>query len=175
MRRVCLTSARMTMRCSIIKPSAAPESNPAYDQNPADNWEYYQDPDSGAILKRWVDDVTTPLVDESRPGRVIHDVPLIARGVLTSGIQGAGSTERFDDIYTNVDWIKATFPKNVNITKRDRVTNISSKGQLVWQEEEMSGYPATVFDVMGVTPVLDPFNNVVEKAVLLQRSEVQSA
>lgn len=174
MPRACLTSARFSMLCDILKPAGAPESDPAYDQNPSDNWEYYQDPDSGAINKRWVDDPNT-VVNEGRARAIIPNVPLMARGVLTSGIQGAGSTERFDEIYHNVDWVKAVFGKNTNITKRDQITNIRTKrnGELVWKEEEISGYPATTFDVMGVTPVFDPFSNLVEYSVLLQRSEVQ--
>lgn len=172
MSRACLTAARLSMVCDIIKPYGAPESNPNFDQNPSDNWEYYQDPDSGAIVKRWVDNPTT-ITDESAK-TIIRNVPLMARGVLTTGIQGAGSTERFDDIYTNVDWVKATFGKNTNITKRDQVTNVRTRsGELVWKEEEITDYPPTVFDVMGVTPVLDPFSRLVEYSVLMQRAEVQ--
>lgn len=173
--RACLTSARFNMLCDILKPAGAPESNPDFDQNPSDNWEYYQDPDSGAINKRWVDDPQTPDTDERRARAIIPNVALLARGVLVSGLQGAGSSEKFDDIYTNVDWVKATFPKGINITKRDQVTNIRQKrtNELVWAEEESSGAPATTFDVMGVTPVFDPFSNLMEYSVLLHRSEVQ--
>lgn len=166
--RGCLTSVRFNMVCDILKPAGAPEIN-------SDQWEWRQDPDSGSIVKVWLDNPDTPDIDESRSGEVVSNVPLLARGVLTSGIQGAGSMEKYGDIYTNVDWIKATFPKSVVITKRDRVTNIRTKSnqEVVWKEEEISGYPPTVFEVMGVTPVFDPFSKLLEYSVLMQRSEVQ--
>lgn len=160
------------MMCDIIKPAGSPENN----INPDDTtWEYYQDPDSGAIVKRWYDDASTPDVDERRSGLLIPNVPLMARGVIDGGIRVAGTTERFSDTYENVDWVKATFGKNTRITKRDQVTNIRNKrnGELLWREDEISGSPATTFNVMGVTPVFDPFSRLVEFAVLLERAEVQ--
>ncbi len=175
MPRRCITSSRFTMVCDIIKPSGAP----APDYNPATNvggWQYQQDPDSGAIIKSWVDDTRTPGVDESTlVGEIIRDVPLMARGVMTQGIYGAGSTERFSEIYTNVDWVKATFAPGTRITKRDRITNIRSKrnGEILWKEEEITGYPPTTFNVMGITPTFDPFSRPVELSVLLERAEVQ--
>lgn len=169
----CLTSARFSMVCDIIKPAGAPETNP----NPElEAWEYQQDKDSGAIVRRWKDDVNTVGVDERRNGLIIRDVPLTARGIIDGGIRVAGTTERFGNEYVAVDYVKATFGKEIVITKRDQVTNIRSKRDLstpVWREEEISSYPATVFNVMGVTPVLDPFSRLVEQAVLLERAEVQ--
>ncbi len=166
----CLTSARYSMRCDILKPAGAPVVNGQTE------WEYRQDPDSGAIVKRWIDNPETPQ-NEFRGGQIIADVPVMARGVIDGGIRVAGTTERFDEIYQNVDWVKATFGKNTNITKRDRVTNIRTirDGTVIWKEEEVSGAPATTFNVMGVTPVLDPFSNLIEFAVLLERAEVQGA
>jgi hypothetical protein len=164
------------MVCDIIKPAGAPENN----SNPEEGdltWEYQQDPDSGAIVKRWKDDLNTPGSNESRPRLIVPNVELMARGIIDGGIRVAGTTERFGNEYVAVDYIKATFGPRTNITRRDQITNIRSKrdinGPAVWREEEISGYPPTVFNVMGVTPVFDPFSNLVEYAVLLERSEVQ--
>lgn len=160
------------MVCDILKPAGSPENN----LNP-DNvtWEYQQDPDSGAIVRRWQDNTLTPNVDERTSRLILPNVPLMARGVIDGGIRVAGTTERFSETYENVDWVKATFGKETSITKRDQVTNIRNKRslELLWREEEISGSPATVFNVMGVTPVFDPFSRLVEYAVLLERSEVQ--
>lgn len=165
----CITAARFTMVCDIIKPPGAPESSPS------GTWEWRQDPDSGAIVRVWLDDPATQSVNEARAPLVVPDVPLMARGVLTSGTQQVGSTERFSDVYENVDWVKAVFGKNTNITKRDQVTNIRTKknNELIWKEEEMTASPPTVFNVMGVIPVMDPFSRLLEHSVLLQRAEVQ--
>lgn len=160
------------MLCDIIKPAGSPENN----VNPDDSsWEYQQDPDSGAIVKRWSDDLNTTTTNERRSGLIIPNVPLMARGVIDGGIRVAGTTERFSETYENVDWVRATFGPRTSITKRDQITNIRSKrdNDLVWREEEISGAPATVFNVMGVTPVFDPFSRLVEFAVLLERAEIQ--
>lgn len=172
-RNFCITSARYSMVCDIIKPAGAPETNADPSQ---EMWEYQQDPDSGAIVKRWKDDTSTLNINERKDALLIPDVSLMARGVIDGGIRVAGTTERFGNEYQNVDYVKATFGSGTSITKRDQVTNIRSKRNLmvpVWREEEISGYPATTFNVMGVTPVFDPFSNLVEYAVLLERAEVQ--
>lgn len=163
------------MVCDIIRPSGAPVSTDV--TNDQGDWEYQQDPDSGAIIKRWIND---PYTDENErlagQREVMRDVPLMARGIIDGGIRVAGTTERFGSEYVAVDYVKATFGPNTLITKRDKVTNIRSKRDLsvpVWREEEISGYPATTFNVMGVTPVFDPFSRLVEYAVLLERSEIQ--
>jgi hypothetical protein len=63
----------------------------------------------------------------------------------------------------------------VTLSKRDRITNVSNaKGEIIWKEEEIQGAPATVFIVMGVTPVVDPFGNHIENTALIQRAQVQS-
>lgn len=173
MKKRCLTSARFNMIADILKPAGSPGTASELSAG----WEYQQDEDSGAILKVWVDNPVTDLVDESTIVQArITDVPLIARGIIDGGIRVAGTTERFSDVYQNVDYVKATFPKSVSITKRDRVTNIRVKrtGEVPWREEEMNSYPPTIFNVMGVTPVLDPFGTLLEYAVLLERAEIQS-
>lgn len=171
-RNFCIASARYSLICDIIKPAGSPEATGTNDTT----WEYYQDPDSGAIVKRGPDDPETPEFIEGA-GTIIQDVPLAARGIIDGGIRVAGTTERFSDTYEGVDWVKATFGPKTSITRRDRITNIRQKktGDLVWKEEEISGHPATTFNVMGVTPVLDPFSSVVEYSVLLERAEVQGA
>lgn len=158
------------MKCDLLKPAGAPETNP----NSNGSWEYQQDPDSGAITRRWRDFEDTPEINEARPGLIIPDVPLMARGVLTGGFKNASNSQLYSEIYKNIEWLKAIFPKDVNITEKDRVTNIRNKtGEVIWKEEEANAIPATTFNVMGVTPILDPFNNMIELSVLLQRSEVQ--
>lgn len=163
------------MVCDIIRPFGAPVSTDV--ENDGGVWEYQQDPDSGAIVRRWVDVPETPENERLEGAReYMRDVPLMARGIIDGGIRVAGTTERFGNEYVAVDFVKATFGPNTLITKRDQVTNIRSKRDLarpVWREEEISGYPATTFNVMGVTPVFDPFSNLIEYAVLLERAEVQ--
>jgi hypothetical protein len=132
---------------------------------------YQQDPDTGAFIRVWVEDpdiTDTVLPDDLR-------IPCIARGVVDGGIRVAGTTERYTPagIYENVDFVRMQFPAGYILTKRDKVTDIrNGKNILLWKEEEFDG-AATVFDVLGVTPIIDPFGNHVENTALLQRSEVQ--
>lgn len=138
----------------------------------AGHYEDKQDPITGEIERVWVvEDVdpVTPGVQEKR-------VKCIVRGILDGGIRVAGTTERItpQGIYENIDYVKMQFPANITITKRDRITNVTNRnGVVVWREEEFDNRP-TVFDVLGVTPVLDPFGNHVENSALLQRADVQN-
>lgn len=143
------------------------------------NYEFVQDPDSGAIERVWKPYVP-PVVQDGEP------IPpptrewtfdCIARGVVDGGIRVAGTTERWSTRGTidTVDYVSLKFPPNVLLTRRDRVTNIRDKrtGRLLWAEEEIGG-SATVFEVNGVTPVIDPFGAHVENFALLQRVDIQS-
>lgn len=163
----CLASAKMSMLADIVKPSSAPEVTGT------GHWEEVQDPDSGAIIRVWVDvsdNPNTPIVEGGR----ISDVPCLARGVIGGGLAGQGTTQRFDDIYQNIEWIKVQFPANYVITIHDKVTNIrDGQGNLIWRDFTRDGNPATVFNVMGVTPVIGPFGKIAEWTTLLKRSSVQ--
>lgn len=150
-------------------------------------WEDSQDPLTGEIVKVW-----EPHVDSYNnyedyfmpPGprsvstvSVNKDIPCIARGIVDGGIRVAGTTERFGENYENIDYVKLWIPANVIVTKRDRITNIRDRtGRVRWLDEEFydptdpdSSLRATVFNVNGVTPLFDAFNNVVEWFVLCER------
>ncbi|QGH79825.1 head-to-tail stopper [Streptomyces phage Spilled] len=161
----CLISSRFNMRATVLRQAG---TNPQ--ENPGGHWETVQDPDSGAIERVWVPDE-----DSDTPGDQTLVIKCMVRGVTNGGIRAAGTTQRFSEIYENVDWAIIQFPASVVLSKYDRVTNISnSKGQLIWREEEINQAPATVFQVMGSTPVIDPFGNHIENTALLQRAQVQS-
>lgn len=149
------------MQADILRPGGAPVDETGH-------WDYVQDEDSGSIVRVWVtDDPDTPAMEG------LTGIPCLVRGVIDGGIRVAGTTERFSEIYESVDWAKMTFPANITITKRDKVTNVRGGGKIIWTEEEAEGNKPTVFNVMGVTPVLDPFGRHVENVALLQRAEVQ--
>lgn len=173
----CISGAQFNMRASVLKPIGAPEVNGTQDTDTEGHWTYIQDPTSGALIRTWVTDVadnpTTPANEAVIYDSKFDNVPCSIRGVIDGGIRVAGTTERFSETYENVDWVKATFPPSVNVTKRDRVTNIRNrKGEVVWKEEESTNKP-TVFNVMGVTPVLDHLGRVLYNTALLERAEVQ--
>lgn len=165
----CLGSSRFNMLVDVVKPVGAP-LNPT-PGNPG-TWVTQQDPDSGAVIRVFIpDNLTTPNVVE---GNVLKDVRCMVRGVIDGGIRVAGTTERFSEIYESADWSKITFPPGVPITKRDVITNIRDlNGNIIWREEEIPGSPPTTFNVMGVTPIVNPFGRHSESLALLERAEVQ--
>lgn len=163
-----ITNAKYTMFCEVVKPAGATDTN-------ADGtWVEKQDPETGDIIRVWVpatDDPSTP-VDEATK---YANVPCVIRGVVDGGIRVAGTTQRFSEIYENVDWARLWFPPFYVITKHDRITNIRdrSTGEIMWKEEEIDGSPATTFSVKGVTPTQGPFGRHIENVALLERTEVQ--
>jgi hypothetical protein len=128
-------------------------------------WVNYQDPITGEFRSRWSagPELAVPTA------RIV--VPCIARAIVDGGIRVAGTTERFGEDYLNVDYVRMWVPAHVKITKRDRVTNISHKNEIMWMDEEYDGAPrATVFNVNGVAPLFDAFNKLVEQSVTLQKA-----
>lgn len=166
----CLTGATFNMTATVLKPEGAPETAGG-DATKSGHWTYTQDPTSGAIITKWITTTDDPLTDRDESG--LLRIRCSVRGIIDGGIRVAGTTERFSDKYESVDWAKMTFPNGISITKRDRITNVrNAKGELVWTEEESTNSP-TIFNVMGVTPVLDPFSRVLYNTALLERAEVQ--
>ena len=185
MKRRCLTSGRMTMRATLLHQN---DDFPGYpDLEQYGDWVNSQDPLTGEIVRVWKpypvpDNPETPENDPS-----ILEIPCIARGIVDGGIRVAGTTERFGESYENIDYIKMWVPAHVKITKRDRITNVKDRtGRIRWRDEEFEDFDAaspatfnanlraTVFNVNGVTPLFDAFNNLTEWFVLLERAEVSS-
>lgn len=141
--------------------------------SPNGRYVYTEDPETGEMNRKWI-----PANDDipDQPGDMVGKrFKCMARGFTDGGIRVAGTTERWSgrgNIDT-VDYVSMKFPKDVLLTRRDRVTDIrNSAGLLLWKEEESTDN-ATVFDVNGVTPIVDPFGNLIEYSALLERAAVQ--
>lgn len=174
----CLTSARFNMTALLLVPEGGSPGNPSEGSTPSGRYEYQQDEDSGALIRVWVPD-TDDVVEnpDAVTGGMLEGrrFKCMARGFTDGGIRVAGTTERFSSRGTleTVDFVTIKFPKNVILTRRDRVTDIrNARNELLWKEEEFDD-SATIFEVNGVTPIIDPFGNHVENSALLQRAEVQ--
>lgn len=163
----CLVSAQYNMWVTVLSQDVEAPVDPG-----SGSWVEKQDPDTGEIERVWVpedEDTETPGVQERK-------IPCSVRGIISSGVTDIGTTERYTaaGIYDNIDYARMKFPAGIILSKRDRVTNVvNSDGVLIWQEEEMGIGVPTVFDVLGVTPVTDPFGGYVENSALLKRAEVQ--
>ena len=165
----CLTSARFNMTATVLTQGEYPTTD---DPDSLGDWVNRQDPETGEIIRVWV----PKEVDEDGDNVMeVKEVSCMVRGILDGGIRVAGTTERItpQGIVESVDFVKMQFPAHETITKRDRVTNITNRdGVVLWREEESHNSP-TIFDVMGVQPVVDPFGNLIEWSALLQRSDPQ--
>jgi hypothetical protein len=165
---ICLTSARFNMKADILRQNITTPNPP----DPEGEWTYKQD-ESGEIIRVWQPGSDNPDTVENEAAG-LESFRCEARGIIDGGIRVAGTTERFTEIYENVDYVKISFPASVRISKRDRITNIRDpKGNIIWKEEEQPSAPPTVFNVMGVTPVIDPFGRHIESQALLERAERQ--
>ena len=176
----CITSTKYEQTATLLRQGGAPiysgdEVLPEGNED-RETYDVIVDPISGEIVRDWeetteTDDETTAHNETSK-----FTFKCQARGVITGGINVQGTAERWTakGTYENVDTVTMTVPKNVIISKRDRITDITnSNGEIVWREEEGGSFRPTVFSVRGVTPVLDPFGSLVEWFVMLERASVQ--
>lgn len=62
----------------------------------------------------------------------------------------------------------------VKLSLREKISNIrNADGEFIWQELDYPNETPTVFEVMGTTPITDPFGDVIGYNSSLKRSEVQ--
>lgn len=173
----CLTGARFTMNATLLHQNDPNNVDPIIIDDYG-TWVQQQDPLTGEIVRVWVPNDPTPIdPNDPNPNVLIGDVPCLARGIVDGGIRVAGTTERFGDMYENIDFVKMWVPSYITVTKRDRITNIRDKnGHIRWLDEESIADPskATVFNVNGVTPLFNAFNELTEWFVLLERAEVSA-
>ena len=157
----CLTSSRFTQEATLLHQG---------EETPEGHWEDRQDPDSGAIIRVWVTD--DPNIDNEYGTETFS---CMARGFVSGGVNGNGAVESWSNNgeYTNMNVLRLNFPASVQLSQRDRVTNITDRrGNAVYVEDD--GVTPTIYDVQAVTPVLDAFGMLIEKTALLSRSENQA-
>ena len=165
----CIISSTYTMEATVLKQVASGTGQIAQSY-----YEVKQDPFTGEIIRDW------KTVDPDAPQATAIVVPCMVESIADGGIRVAGTTERWGEVYENVDYAKMRFPASFKITKRDRITNVkqASTGEILWREEELSSAnnngPATVFEVLGVMPITDPFGRLTEFSALLQRADVSA-
>lgn len=179
----CLTGARYTMTAAKLIQSR-PDVVDGQDGSVVlpsgeGHYEIVQDPDSGAIERVWRPASTSNTLPgsddiDANDNSGIYTFQCSARGFTDGGIRVAGTTERWSTrgYVDTVDRLTLKFPPNVYLSRRDRITLIRDKAsrKVIWKEDD--GYP-TVYEVDGVTPVIDMYGTVIENSALLTRAEVQ--
>lgn len=169
----CITSTRFNLLADVLVLDASGDtSKPISEQG---SHEVVQDPRTGAIRRVWV-----PFVDPSS-ANAAFSVKCDVKAIVDGGIRVAGTTERFEKTYDNIDFVHMTFPKQYVISKHDRITNVrnAKSGDIIWVEEELDMveglYRSTIFDVLGVSPITDPFGNHIENRALMARVDLNAS
>ncbi len=117
-----------------------------------------QDPNTGALKKEWMYDRT---------------VDCHAKGVISNSATTRSSDKQvFDNRYTNDQIIQVRTESR--LTSREKVTNIRNReGLCIWTEINFPSDTPTVFEVVGTTPITDPFGRVMGYNSSMKRSENQ--
>lgn len=175
-RAQCLTAVRFNMTATVLNHYAPTEDGEAVEEEVVGgHWEWYQDEESGAMKKRWVEDVAVV----NNPGQTYQvnvnrfDIECYVRGFPEVGFRSTANTESFlEGLYRPFEAIQMVFPAKYVLNRRQYITNIRGRNkQILWLEEE-TGLP-TVFEVQGVTPQFDPFGRHVDNLAVIKRAAVQ--
>jgi hypothetical protein len=96
-----------------------------------------------------------------------------AKGVISNSATTRSSDKQvFATKYVNDQVIQVrTLERLVN---REKITNIrDSAGNIIWREANYPNETPTVFEVIGTTPITDPFGQSVGYSTSMKRSENQ--
>ena len=117
-----------------------------------------QDPDTGAIKRDW---------------QFYKTVDCHAKGVISNSATTRSSDKQvFGNKYMNDQIIQVRTIER--LTMREKITNVrDSAGNPIWTEINYPTETPTVFEVVGVTPVTDPFGIVIAYNSSMKRSENQ--
>jgi len=117
-----------------------------------------QDTDTGAIKKEWQFDRT---------------VPCSAKGIISnSSSSRTGDRQIMSNKYSNDQILQIRTIEKV--TLREKITNIRDfEGIVIWEELNFPTNTPTVYELMGTTPMTDPFGAVIGYNSTVKRSENQ--
>ena len=117
-----------------------------------------QDPDTGAIKREW---------------NYHRTLDCHAKGVISNSATTRSSDKQvFSNKYMNDQIIQVRTSEK--LTMREKVTNVrDAAGNVIWAEANFPTETPTVFEVIGTTPVTDPFGTVIAYNSSMKRSENQ--
>lgn len=117
-----------------------------------------QDPNTGAIKREWM---------------YIKTLPCHAKGVISNSTTARnGDKQIFNNRYVNDQVIQVRTAER--LTLREKITNLSdNEGNVIWLELNSPTDTPTVFEVIGTTPITDPFGQTIGYNSTMKRSESQ--
>jgi hypothetical protein len=117
-----------------------------------------QDENTGSIKKEWI---------------FTRTVQCSAKGIVSNSASArTGDKQVLSNRYSNEQKLEIRTPEQ--ITYREKITNIRDmNGNVIWKEINYPNNTPTVFEVIGSTPITDPFGNVLAYNSVAKRSENQ--
>lgn len=117
-----------------------------------------QDSNTGAILKEW---------------HYYDTVSCYAKSIISNSASARGSNKQIiDTTYQNDKVLEVRTEKVLSV--REKITNIRDKNNTpIWTELNYPTETPTVFEVIGSSPVTDPFGMVIGYSSTIKRSENQ--
>lgn len=118
-----------------------------------------QDPDTGGLLKQW---------------HFHQSVACSAKGHVSNSGSGrmSNSQQDFGQRYQNTNEIQIRTEKILSY--RDKITNIRDiNDNPIWFENNSPNNTPTVFEIIGSTPIIDPFGTIIAYNSIAKRSENQ--
>lgn len=96
-----------------------------------------------------------------------------AKGIISNSATTRSSDKQiFDNRYINDQMIQVRTAER--ITSKEKITNIrNADGEHIWTEQNFPDDTPTVFEVVGTTPITDPFGKTIGYNSALKRSENQ--
>lgn len=96
-----------------------------------------------------------------------------AKGVISNSATTRSSDKQvFDNRYKNEQTVQIRTSER--LIHREKITNIrDNKNEVIWKEINFPSDTPTVFEVIGVTPITDPFGVVIGYNTTVARSENQ--
>jgi hypothetical protein len=125
-------------------------------------------------------DVYRVQIAQSATGQVKREwiyaetVPCLAKSIISSGVRTPSNDRTVDARYLIEEIIKVmTLDK---LPRNAKISNIKDlQGNVLWEEAEVLNSPPTIFNIVGSTPILDGFGQILEYENTLQRSDIQGA
>jgi hypothetical protein len=117
-----------------------------------------QDPDTGAIKKQWI---------------FYKTLPCHAKGIISNSSSTRTSDKQvMGNKYYNDQVLQIRTAQR--LTLREKITNIrDANNNYIWTEINSPNDTPTVFEIMGTTPITDPFGKVIGYNSSVKRSENQ--
>lgn len=116
-----------------------------------------QDPDTGHLQKVWT---------------YYKTIDCSAKGVISNSTTRKGNAQTFGNTYEDVQMLEVRTKEKLTI--KEKITNIKDKdGNAIWTELDIPYDTPTVFEVIGTTPLTDPFGTTVAFNSTVKRSENQ--